>query len=68
LLHAEAARAVADKQAHGITVYLDEAERIYAPEPLTDSFRGYFRTLDQLQKLDSERRSPITDYLDKFDH
>jgi len=68
LSRAEATRAVADKQAHGITAYLDEAERIYAPEPISNSFRGYFQTLDQLQKLDSERRSPISDYLDKFDH
>jgi hypothetical protein len=68
LRRAEAARAVADKQAHGITAYLDEAERIYAPEPLSNAFRGYFDTLDQLQKLDNERHSPISDYLDKFDH
>jgi hypothetical protein len=67
LTRAEATRAVADKQARGITAYLDEAERIYAPEPLSNTFRGYFETLDQLQKLDSERRSPISDYLDKFD-
>ncbi len=68
LIRAEATRAIADKQARGITAYLDEAERIYAPEPPSDTFRGYFQTLDQLQKLDGERRSPITDYLDKFDH
>ena len=68
LSRAEASRAVADKQAHGITAYLNEAERIYAPEPLSNTFRGYFQTLDQLQKLDSERHSPISDYLDKFDH
>jgi hypothetical protein len=65
---AEATRALADKQARGIASYLDEAERIYATEPLTNTFRGYFETLDQLQKLDNERRSPISDYLDKFDH
>ncbi|MGD0060138.1 MAG: hypothetical protein ABSD58_12050 [Verrucomicrobiia bacterium] len=68
LSRAEATRAVAVKQAQGITAYLDEAERIYAPEPLSTTFRGYFETLDQLQKLDSKRRSPISDYLDKFDH
>jgi hypothetical protein len=68
LSRAEATRAIADKQAHGITAYLDEAERIDAPEPLSNTFRGYFQTLDQLQKLDSERHSPISDYLDKFDH
>ena len=68
LSRAEATRAVVDKQAHGITAYLNEAERIYAPEQLSNTFRGYFQTFDQLQKLDSERRSPISDYLDKFDH
>jgi hypothetical protein len=68
LTRAEAGRAVADKQAHGITAYLDQAERIYVPEPLSNTFRGYFETLDQLQKLDRERHSPISDYLDKFDH
>jgi hypothetical protein len=68
LSRAEATQAIADKRAHGISAYLDEAERIYAPEPLLDTFHGYFQTLDQLQKLDSERRSPISDYLDKFDH
>jgi hypothetical protein len=68
LSRAEATRAVADKQAHGITAYLDQAERIYAPQPLSSTFRGYFETLDQLQKLDSGRHSPISDYLDKFDH
>jgi hypothetical protein len=68
LNRAETARSLIDKQAHGMTAYLDEAERIYAPEQLSSTVRGYFQTLDELQKLDSERRSPISDYLDKFDH
>jgi len=67
LSRADATRAVADKQARGMTAYLDQAERIYAPEQLSSTFRGYFQTLDELQKLDSGRRSPISDYLDKFD-
>lgn len=68
LARAQAARAIADKQARGMTAYLDEAERIYAPEQLSETFRGYFQTFDELEKLDSKRRSPISDYLDKFDH
>jgi len=46
---------------------MDQAERIYAPEALSKVFTGYFQTLDQFQKLDNERSSPISDYLDKFD-
>jgi hypothetical protein len=68
LSRAQAMRAGADRKSHGITAYLDQAERIYAPEALTNAFRGYFRTLDQLEKLESKRHSPISDYLDKFDH
>jgi hypothetical protein len=67
LSRADATRTVADKQAREMTAYLDQAERIYAPEQLSSTFRGYFQTLDELQKLDSDRRSPISDYLDKFD-
>ena len=65
---AELARAGAEKQSRGIAAYMDQAERIYAPEELSNVFTGYFQTLDQLQKLDAERRSPISDYLDQFDH
>jgi len=65
---AERARTAAEKQSRGITAYMDQAERIYAPEVLSQAFTGYFQTLDQLQKLDTQRRSPISDYLDQFDH
>ena len=41
---------------------------VYAPEELSKVFTGYFQTLDQFQKMDSDRRSPISDYLDRFDH
>ncbi|MGA2604085.1 MAG: hypothetical protein ABSG14_07640 [Verrucomicrobiia bacterium] len=68
LSRAQAAQAVADKRSHGITAYLDQAERIYAPEPISNAFRGYFQTFDQLEKLERERHSSISDYLDKFDH
>ena len=47
---------------------MDQAERVYAPEEFSTVFTGYFRTLDQFQKLEDERRNPISDYLDKFDH
>jgi hypothetical protein len=68
LSRAQATRAGADKKSHGITAYLNQAERVYAPEALTNGFRGYFQTLDQQEKLESERHSPISDYLDRFDH
>jgi hypothetical protein len=67
LSRAQATRTAADKRSHGITAYLDQAERVYAPEPLSNVFRGYFQTFDQLEKLESQRHSPISDYLDKFD-
>jgi len=57
-----------DKQTHAIATYMDQAEHAYAPEELSQVFNGYFQTFDQVQKLEQERRSPISDYLDKFDH
>lgn len=68
LNRANMARAVAEKQSTRIAAYMDQAERIYAPEELSKVFTGYFQTLDQFQKLEDDRRSPISDYLDKFDH
>jgi hypothetical protein len=65
---AAAMQATAEKQSHAIAAYMDQAEHAYAPEELSETFNGYFRTLDQAQKLEGERRSPISDYLDKFDH
>jgi hypothetical protein len=66
--HADVARAAAEKESHKIAACLDEAERIHSPEEVSKAFTGYFQTLDQFQKLDDERHSPISDYLDKFDH
>jgi len=65
---AERARAAAEKRSREIAAYMDQAERIYAPEELSRAFTGYFETLDELQRLDTQRRSPISDYLDQFDH
>ena len=65
---AEAARTAAQEQSRRMAAYMDQAERVNAPEDLTKVFTGYFQTLDQFQKFDTERRSPISDYLDKFDH
>ncbi len=61
-------KAAVDKQTHAIAAYMDQAEHAYAPEELSAVFNGYFQTFDQAQKLEGERRSPISDYLDKFDH
>ena len=65
---AEAARLAAEKQSRAIAAYMDQAERVYTPEEFSRGLAGYFRTLDQFQKLEDERRNPISDYLDKFDH
>ena len=65
---AQAKRAVADDQSRRMGAYLDQAERVDEPEEIAKAFTGYFQTLDRFQKLDTERRSPISDYLDKFDH
>ena len=65
---AEAKRLAVENQSNAIAAYMDEAERVYAPEEFSTIFAGYFRTLDQLQKLEDERHSPISDYLDRFDH
>ena len=65
---AAAMQAAAEKQSRAIAAYMDQAEHAYEPEVLSETFDGYFRTLDQAQKLEGERRSPISDYLDKFDH
>ena len=68
LKHAAVMQAAAEKQSRAVAAYLDQAERAYAPEELSKVFHDYFQTFDQVQKLDEERRSPISDYLDKFDH
>ncbi len=66
--HAAVMQAAVEKQSRAVAAYLDQAERAYAPEELSQVFNGYFQTFDQVQKLEGERRSPISDYLDKFDH
>ena len=66
--HAAAMQAAVEKQSRAVAAYLDQAERIYAPEELSQVFSGYFQAFDQAQKLQEERSSPISDYLDKFDH
>lgn len=65
---AETARAAAEERSRRVAAYMDQAESVNAPEELAKVFTGYFQTLDQFQKLDTDRRSPISDYLDKFDH
>ena len=61
-------RVAAEKWSKAANAYLDQAERTYAPEELSKIFAGYFQTLDRFQDLDQQRHSPISDYLDKFDH
>ncbi|HTS18314.1 MAG TPA: hypothetical protein VMP11_12120 [Verrucomicrobiae bacterium] len=68
LNRADNMRARADRESQGITAFLDQAERVYEPQVFSNFFTGYFQTFDQFQALQSERHSPISDYLDKFDH
>jgi hypothetical protein len=65
---AEAAQAAAETRSGRIAAYMDQAERIYAPQEQSKVLAGYFQTLAQFQKIEDERRNPISDYLDKFDH
>ena len=65
---AQRARAAAETQSRGIADYMNQAERIFASAELSQAFTGYFQTLDQLQSIETRRRSPISDYLDQFDH
>jgi hypothetical protein len=66
--NAEAAQAVAETRSGKIAAYMDQAERIYAPQEQSKVLAAYFQTLAQFQKIEDERRNPISDYLDKFDH
>ena len=65
---ADDARAEIDLISRETTAYLNRAERIYAPDDPGKLFEGYFQTLNEFQNLEQQRRSPISDYLDKFDH
>jgi hypothetical protein len=64
---ADAARGQREDEARAVRDYLDQAERVHAPEDLAGLFDGYFETLQQFEELDKQRRSPISDYLDRFD-
>ncbi|NQU10323.1 hypothetical protein HQ590_06010 [bacterium] len=50
-----------------LTEYLDQAERVYGTGNLDGLFRDYFQTLEQVEQVRQQRRSPISDYLDQFD-
>ncbi|HUJ10551.1 MAG TPA: hypothetical protein VL171_11050 [Verrucomicrobiae bacterium] len=64
---AASAQAAAEQRTRATTAYLNAAERIYAPEELSNLLTGYENTLNQSQQFDRQRRNPISDYLDKFD-
>lgn len=63
---ADAQRAEVDRQMREINDALDHAERAYVGAG-TNAFQGYFRTLEQAEKFEQQRRNPISDYLDQFD-
>lgn len=64
---AERSRVSAEELGQQITAYLDREERVYSPDDFANWAVGYFRTLNQIQALDSNRHDPISDYLDEFD-
>jgi hypothetical protein len=64
---AETDRARVDAESQNISAYLDGAERAFAANDWTGTFTNYFATMNQLERLEQQRRSPISDYLDKFD-
>ena len=63
---AEKLRPAVDQQAQAITGFIDEAESMYTPNVNSNLWNGYFRTLEQLDRFERERRNPISDYLDQF--
>ena len=65
---ADRSRVAADRTRQQITRYLGGAEHVHAPDEWEGTFRSYFHTLDQVEALERKRSSPISDYLDKFDH
>ena len=63
---AEKLRPGIDQQAQGIAEVLDHAESVYTPDIGSNTWNGYFRTLEQLDSFERQRRNPISDYLDQF--
>jgi hypothetical protein len=59
-------RAEVEQQIREIRDVLDHAERSYGG-PSTSNLQGYFRTLEQAEQFEQQRRNPISDYLDKFE-
>lgn len=51
-----------------IAEHVATAEKQYVPAAdFRAVFRGYFETLEELERIDLRRRTPISDYLDQFD-
>jgi hypothetical protein len=66
LRRAEDASAAAARESKRIADFLDRAERARAPGRPA-GFDEYFRTLEQLQDAEQQRRNPVSDYLDQLD-
>jgi hypothetical protein len=60
-------RAKVEATARQISDYLDQAERIFAPRELNNTYSNFFRIFEEFEALEQRRRSPISDYLDRFD-
>jgi len=63
---ADRLRKTIDQRVRQIQETMDRAEHAYTPVE-TNEFAGFFRTLEQLQQFEQQRRNPISDYLDHFD-
>ncbi len=63
----DADRARVEQEARQITTYLDHAERVFAPQELSATYSNFFRVFEEFEALEQHRRSPISDYLDRFD-
>lgn len=65
---ADAARAAADSETRQITAYLDRIERACETPEAAGAFTNYFQAITQIESMTRQRRDPISDYLDHFDH
>ena len=65
--HAEKLRQEARREAEAINVTLDGAELAYGSGTSSNVWRGYFRTIEQLEEFERGRHDPIRDYFDQLD-
>lgn len=67
LVRAEKLRDDAAETARGIRSYLDAVELQHAPGDWAPDFSATIQLLGELEQIERQRRTPISDYLDQFD-